>query len=59
MLIVDRVMCDCCGCYMGQLMCLPAPQADLLPDLTIAPAHAVCPDCSAASEVVNDPLQVE
>lgn len=59
MLIGDRVICDYCDCFMGQLMGLPAAEADLLPDLTVAPAHATCPDCSAASEVVNDPQQAE
>lgn len=59
MLNGDRVYCDYCGCCMGQLLGLPAPQADLLPDLNVAPAHATCPDCLAASEVVNDPQQAE
>lgn len=51
MLIIDRVVCDCCGCAMGQLHHQPAPQADLLPDLRVAPDFTVCPDCFACSEV--------
>lgn len=51
MLIVDRVVCDCCGGAMGQLHHQPAPQADLLPNLRLAPAFAVCPDCWDSNEV--------
>ena len=35
MLIVDRVLCDCCGQPMGQLYNQSAPQPDLLPDLRV------------------------
>lgn len=46
MLIVDQVLCDCCGCDMGKLMAQPAPQSDLLPDLRVSPNVAICPDCA-------------
>nr|WP_288467598.1 hypothetical protein [uncultured Pseudomonas sp.] len=46
MLIVDRVLCDGCGCAIGQLFGLPAAQPDLLPDLRTAPEFTFCPDCS-------------
>lgn len=49
MLIVDRVLCDCCQAPMGQLHHQPAPQADLLPDLRLPPNFTVCPDCWADS----------
>lgn len=49
MLIIDRVVCDCCGCAMGQLHHQPAAQADLLPDLRVAPDFTVCPDCLDSS----------
>ncbi|VXC46522.1 hypothetical protein [Pseudomonas sp. 8O] len=55
MLIVDRVLCDCCGQPMGQLYNQPAPQADLLPDLTRAPHVTLCPDCQDMAEVLPDP----
>lgn len=55
MLIVDRVLCDCCGQAMGQLYQQPAPQADLLPDLRMAPHQTVCPDCLDKTGVVGDP----
>lgn len=47
MLIVDRVLCNLCGCDMGQLHHQPAPQSDLLTDQSKAPAFAACPDCEA------------
>ena len=59
MLIVDRVLCDCCGQPMGQLYQQPAPQADLLPDLSTAPHQTICPDCQDMAEVIRDPSQAE
>jgi hypothetical protein len=58
-LIVDRVLCDCCGQPMGQLYSQPAPQADRLPDLRTAPDFTVCPDCLDLAEVVRDPSLAE
>lgn len=50
MLILDRVLCNCCGDDMGQLYNQPAPQPDALEDHTSAPHFAVCPNCDADSE---------
>jgi len=54
-LIIDRVLCDRCGQFMGQLYRQPAPQPDRLPDLLTAPEYAICPDCLDAAEVIDDP----
>ena len=59
MLIVDRVLCDFCGCAIGQLYGQPAAQPDLLPDLRTAPEFTICPDCADQSEVVSDNGPVE
>lgn len=56
MLIVDRVVCDLCAGPMGQLHHQPAPQADKLPDLRLAPHFTVCPDCLDSS-VITAPSQ--
>ncbi|MHB0765133.1 hypothetical protein ACYCFC_12265 [Stutzerimonas sp. NM35] len=53
MLIHDRVICDCCGCDMGKLMQLPAPQSDLIPDLNLPPHFAVCPDCEPLEDTAE------
>ena len=53
MLIDDRVYCDCCGNDMGNLMALPAPQSDLLPDLSLPPHFAVCPDCEPSEQTAD------
>ncbi|MBA1225043.1 hypothetical protein [Stutzerimonas stutzeri] len=53
MLIDDRVYCDCCGNDMGKLMALPAPQSDLLPDLSLPPHFAVCPDCEPSEQAAD------
>ncbi|MBK3749281.1 hypothetical protein [Stutzerimonas balearica] len=53
MLIGDRVFCDCCGNDMGKLMGLPAPQSDLLPDLSLPPHVAVCPDCEPSEQTAD------
>jgi uncharacterized protein CbrC (UPF0167 family) len=58
-LIVDRVLCDCCGQPMGQLYNQSAPQPDLLPDLNTAPDLVICPDCIAMAEVIRDPSLAE
>jgi hypothetical protein len=50
-LIVDRVICNLCLGDMGQLHHQPAPQADLLADLRLAPHFTVCPTCLDASDV--------
>ena len=50
MLKVDQVLCDGCGSDMGKLMALPAPQSDLLPDLSLPPHIAVCPDCEHSEQ---------
>ena len=53
MLIVDRVLCDCCGRAMGQLYNQPAPQSDLLPDLRTAPHQVICPDCEPSEQTAD------
>lgn len=59
MLIVDRVLCDGCGCAMGQLFGQPAAQPDRLPDLRTAPEFTICPDCTDQSVVASDSGHVE
>lgn len=58
MLILDRVLCDGCGCLMGQLHHQPAPQADWVPDLHTAPDFTVCPDCADKRETFA-PARIE
>lgn len=50
MLILDRVLCNCCGDDMGQLHHQPAPQPYLLDDHSSAPHFAVCPNCDASDD---------
>ena len=50
MLILDRVLCNCCGDDMGQLYSQPSPQPDALEDQTKPPFFAVCPNCRADEE---------
>ncbi|WP_438709477.1 hypothetical protein [Stutzerimonas stutzeri] len=38
---------------MGKLMALPAPQSDLLPDLSLPPHFAVCPDCEPSEQTAD------
>jgi len=38
---------------MGKLMALPAPQSDLLPDLSLPPHFAVCPDCEPLEQAAD------
>jgi hypothetical protein len=58
-LIIDRVLCDCCGQPMGQLYQQPAAQSDLLNDLRQAPHTTLCPDCLDMAEVARDPSLAE
>ncbi|MDH1669508.1 hypothetical protein [Stutzerimonas stutzeri] len=53
MLKVDQVLCDGCGNDMGKLMALPAPQSDLLSDLSLPPHFAVCPDCEPTEQTAD------
>ncbi len=41
----DRVFCDCCGAYIGQLWHRVLGSAPAIPDRTRAPHFALCPDC--------------
>lgn len=59
MLIVDRVLCDCCGQPMGQLYNQSAPQPDLLPYLSRRPHFAVCPDCEPSEQTADLEQAVE
>lgn len=52
MLILDRVLCNCCGDDMGQLHHQPAPQPDALDDQSTAPHFAVCPNCAVFEKEV-------
>lgn len=45
MLIDDRVICDCCGAEVGQLMALPESDSDFVPELSLPPHFVVCADC--------------
>lgn len=45
MLVLDRVLCDCCGDDMGQLLGGECTTPGVLVDLGQAPHFAVCPDC--------------
>jgi len=38
---------------MGKVMCLPAPQSDLIPDLNLPPHFAVCPDCEPLEDTAE------
>lgn len=42
---VDRVLCDCCGDDMGQILGGVPTSAGSICDHTKAPHFAVCPDC--------------
>lgn len=50
MVLLDRVACNCCGTFIGQLWDQPAPSGELLEDQTTAPYFALCPDCLDESE---------
>lgn len=45
MIVLDRVLCDCCGDDMGQLLGGEVVRPGVLVDQTKAPHFAVCPDC--------------
>lgn len=45
MISLDRVLCDCCGDDMGQIMGGETVVPGAISDQTKAPHFAVCPDC--------------
>ncbi len=60
MLVLDRVLCDCCGDDMGQLIGGVCTRPGALVDMTKSPYFAVCPDCySDASEYLQLPAPRE
>ncbi len=50
MVLLDRVACNCCGAFIGQLWDQSAPSSELLEDQTTAPHFTLCPDCLDSSE---------
>lgn len=50
MLILDRVLCDECLAYIGQLHHQPAASDEYVEDQRCAPHYAVCPDCQPSLE---------
>lgn len=52
MVLLDRVACNFCGAFIGQLWDQSAPAGHLLEDQTIPPHFTLCPDCLDASEPV-------
>lgn len=46
MISLDRVLCDCCGDDMGQIMGGIPTAAGVICDQNKAPHFAVCPDCT-------------
>lgn len=60
MLVLDRVLCDCCGDDMGQLNGGVCTSPGALVDMTKPPYFAVCPDCySDAAEYLQLPAPRE
>lgn len=60
MLLLDRVLCDCCGDDMGQLLGGEPVRPGALVDHTRAPHFAVCPECySDAAEYLQLPAPRE
>lgn len=56
MLVLDRVLCDCCGDDMGQLIGGEVVRPGALVDQRKAPNFSVCPDCySDAAEYLGLP----
>jgi hypothetical protein len=53
MLALDRVFCDFCGNFVGQLFPAAAQSLDLVEDKTISPHFCVCPDCFDSSELAE------
>jgi len=51
MVCLDRVFCNFCGCYIGQVFYQPAEAPDLLHDLGAGLNFTVCPDCLHAASV--------
>ena len=45
MMLIDRVVCDCCYCVMGQLFTTTAVRKDAINNLSVSPYFSVCPDC--------------
>ncbi|HEY1027940.1 MAG TPA: hypothetical protein VGE28_09995 [Pseudomonas sp.] len=57
MLILDRVLCDCCGQPMCQLYLQPCSPHRV--DQRQAPQQTLCPDCLDMAEVIRDPRLAE
>jgi hypothetical protein len=56
MIVLDRVFCDLCRAYMGQLFATPVQTPGALADQRLPPYVCACPDCWDASSV--EPEQV-
>jgi hypothetical protein len=54
MLLIDRVICNFCDCYVGQLFNQPADQPHSINDLSLSPDFVVCPDCYESSAFQGD-----
>lgn len=60
MLVLDRVLCDCCGDDMGQLLGGECTTPGALVDMTQPPHFAVCPECDVdVSEYLGLPTSQE
>lgn len=60
MLVLDRVLCDCCGDDMGQLLGGECTTPGSLVDMTKPPYFAVCPECNVdVSEYLQLPSPTE
>lgn len=46
MIALDRVLCDCCGDDMGQILGGVPTAAGVICDHNKAPHFAICPDCT-------------
>lgn len=57
MVILDRVCCNFCHTYIGQVWSRPAESTDGLECLTLAPHFTLCPDCLDNS-VIFQPLNL-
>lgn len=53
MLTLDRVFCDLCGNFVGQLFPAAAQSSELVEDKSLSPHFCVCPDCFDNSQVVE------
>jgi len=51
MVILDRVCCNFCHTYIGQVWSRPAESTDGLECLTVAPHFTVCPDCCEVADI--------